>query len=246
MPKIITNKEIVERAKSVHGDRYEYNENFEYKGIDEKMPIYCKIHGLFYQSPYNHIKNKQGCPYCNHRSYKYSTEEFINKAKEIHNDKYDYSKVEYKGNKTKVTIICPIHGEFQQLPSDHINKKCGCPYCKSSKLEDNLEKILKEENISYIKGYKENFLKRQHIDFFLKDYNIGIECQGEQHFKPIDFGGKGNDWAINHFNKTKELDIQKYNLCKENNIKIIYFANKKYNDNIITNKEELLKEIKQL
>lgn len=58
-----------------------------------------------------------------------STEEFIEKAKLIHGDKYDYSKIEYKNYETKICIICPIHGEFYQTPNKHLNG-CGCPKCK--------------------------------------------------------------------------------------------------------------------
>ena len=64
---------------------------------------------------------------------KLTTEEFVKKAKEVHGDKYDYSKVDYINSKTKVCIICPIHGEFWQSPSDHINKKCGCNTCRRTK-----------------------------------------------------------------------------------------------------------------
>ena len=54
------------------------------------------------------------------------TENFINKAKKIHGDKYDYSKVEYVNNHTKVCVICPKHGEFWQRPKPHLSKH-GCP-----------------------------------------------------------------------------------------------------------------------
>lgn len=59
----------------------------------------------------------------------FTQEEIINKFISIHGDKYDYSKIIYTNMKTKVTIICPIHGEFQQTPKDHIHKKLGCPKC---------------------------------------------------------------------------------------------------------------------
>ena len=55
-------------------------------------------------------------------------EEFIEKARQVHGDKYDYSKVEYKNNKTKICIVCPIHGEFWQRPNDHLNGR-GCDKC---------------------------------------------------------------------------------------------------------------------
>ena len=63
---------------------------------------------------------------------KLTTEEFIKKAKAVHGDKYDYSKVEYVTNRTKVCIVCPEHGEFLQRPSDHINGH-ECPQCGKEK-----------------------------------------------------------------------------------------------------------------
>ena len=58
-----------------------------------------------------------------------TTQQFIEKAKKIHGDKYDYSKVEYINSRTKVCIICPIHGEFWQTPDKHLNRKQGCNEC---------------------------------------------------------------------------------------------------------------------
>ena len=66
---------------------------------------------------------------------KLTAEEFINKSNKKHNHKYTYSKLNYQNNKIKVTIICPIHGEFQQRPSDHINGQ-GCPECKKKTIGD--------------------------------------------------------------------------------------------------------------
>lgn len=64
---------------------------------------------------------------------KLTLEIFIHRAKKIHNNKYDYSKSIYSNFLTPTIIICPVHGEFSQLPSNHLNKKCGCPKCKTSK-----------------------------------------------------------------------------------------------------------------
>jgi len=70
---------------------------------------------------------------------KITTEEFIKKAKEIHGDKYDYSKVEYTRAKEKVIIICPIHGEFKQTPNDHLQTK-GCKYCSYERTSKRFKK----------------------------------------------------------------------------------------------------------
>jgi hypothetical protein len=110
-----------------------------------------------------------------------TTEEFINAAKKIHGDKYDYSHVSYINSSTKVCIICPKHGEFWQNPYHHLNGE-GCPKCNYSKLEEKIEKILKEEKIDFIPQKKFNWLGRQSLDFYIPKYNVGIECQGSQHF----------------------------------------------------------------
>ena len=90
--------------------------------------IVCPEHGPFVQSPSNHLSGK-GCADCAGKNV--TTEKFIEKAREIHGDRYDYSQVEYVSNSTKVTIICPEHGPFDQLPSNHthIKLKVGCPDC---------------------------------------------------------------------------------------------------------------------
>jgi hypothetical protein len=150
---------------------------------------------------------------------------FIEKAKKIHGDKYDYSKVEYIGNHKKVCIICPEHGEFWQTPANHL-KGNGCPKCKASKIENNVKNVLNEINVNYLYQYIPSFLNNgkshQSLDFYLPDYNIAIECQGIQHFKPVDFAGKGEEWARNLFENNVKRDICKENKCKKHDIKIVY------------------------
>ena len=84
------------------------------------------------------------------------------------------------------------------------------------------------------------------LEFYLPKYNIGIECQGEQHYKPVNFNGKLSEKQLNeNFKKQIERDNLKKELCVKNNITLLYYSNFKYNDNIITDYNELLKFIKQ-
>lgn len=76
-------------------------------------------------------------------------EQFIEEAKKIHGNKYDYSKVQYKNNKEKVEIICPVHGSFWQTVKHHLNG-CGCPMCNSSKGENIIKNYLDKNNINYL------------------------------------------------------------------------------------------------
>ena len=116
----------------MHGDEYDYS-RVQYKNSQTKVCIVCPKHGEFWQKPIYHTFNECGCPKCsieeNAEKNRHSLEFFIEKAKEIHGTKYDYSRVEYVDCKTKVCIICPEHGEFWQTPSDHISQKQGCPKC---------------------------------------------------------------------------------------------------------------------
>jgi len=120
-------EEIIRRSKEIHGDKYIYD-LVEYKNNRSKIKIICPKHGVFEQSPANHIYLKQNCPSCSNKL-RLNTDSFINKAKEIHGNKYDYSLVNYKNNFTKVKIICPIHDMFEQKPFHHIIQKSGCLKC---------------------------------------------------------------------------------------------------------------------
>ena len=108
-------KEFIEKAKRIHGDKYDYSK-VKYVNNRTKVCIICPEHGEFWQRPTSHLKGCI-CYRCSQKAKakkqkKSSTNEFIEKAKKIHGDKYDYSKVEYINAKTKVCIICPEHGEF--------------------------------------------------------------------------------------------------------------------------------------
>ena len=132
-----TKQEFIELAKVIHGDKYDYSKA-EYVDGQTKVCIICPEHGEFWQRPCDHINQKQGCPKCvkNHRD---TTETFIKKAKLIHGDRYDYSKVKYVNSQTKVCIICPEHGEFWQTPSSHISGR-GCPTCRWDKAKNSIRK----------------------------------------------------------------------------------------------------------
>ena len=175
-------KEFIEKARKVHGDKYDYSK-VEYINNKTKVCIICPEHGEFWQTPNCHLSG-DGCAKCS-KKHKYTTEEWIEEAKKVHGNKYDYSKVNYINSQTKVCIICPEHGEFWQKPDRHLLGQ-GCPICRTSVLEDKLyEKLKSKYNIE--RRYRPKWLGNQEIDLFLPDYNIGIECQGIQHFEPIDF-----------------------------------------------------------
>lgn len=245
---IFSKEQFIERAKKKHNNKYEYSK-VVYNGMNNPVCIICPEHGEFWQTPANHLRGEK-CMKCSilERSFKRkcTTEEFIKKAKEIHGDYYNYSKVEYERSNKKVCIICPEHGEFWQTPNKHLNGQ-GCFECSKimnsneSRLFRLLEKKYKNINRQY---YNKEFFGKKTLDIFLPEYKIAIEYQGEQHFKPIKmFGG------YNGFLNLSRRDIEKYKECKNNGIKLFYFTFDKktipdnYIDKIYYSFEELCNEI---
>jgi hypothetical protein len=127
---------FIKQARKFHGDRYDYS-LVDYKNMHTKVKIICPVHGEFEQTPNNHIRGRR-CKKCSLVSYRekrqFTTEEFVYNAKEIHGDKYDYSLVDYTGQLNKINIICPIHGEFSQLPNNHLKYECNL--CGNQKISN--------------------------------------------------------------------------------------------------------------
>ena len=114
-----TIEEFIEESKLIHGDKYNYS-LVEYKNKNTNIDIICQKHGVFKQLPKLHLKGC-GCIACFYDSIRFSLDEFINLCNKIHNNKYDYSLVEYVNVKTKIKIICPIHGIFEQRANSHLS-----------------------------------------------------------------------------------------------------------------------------
>jgi len=146
MPKKLTQKEFVEKAKSKHKDAYNYD-NVIYQKSDIKVSIFCKKHLKFFpQRPADHLRG-QGCPDCRYiksaEKNRISKDEFIKKAIEKHGDRYCYDLVDYKGTDEDVIIICSQHGEFLQKPHHHLGSKSGCQRCAGVNLSTTNEFIKK-------------------------------------------------------------------------------------------------------
>ena len=239
---LLSDDEVFKKAREIHGDKYDYSESI-YSGKHHKMKIHCNVCGKdFFQEPNSHLSGK-GCPHCSNRLL--NTNEIVRMFKEVHGDKYDYSKVNYKTMRTKVCIICPIHGEFWQTPEKHLKRKQGCPSCKESHLEEEIRLLLTENNIQFEYDKTKTWLGKQRLDFYLPKYNVAIECQGIQHFKPSAFSNKMD--AKENFDKLRTLDKLKLEKCKENNVKVIYYTDLNYKsflgEKILKDKEKLIKEL---
>ena len=136
-----TQEEIIARIRSLFGERYSY-EKVEYKAMKVPISLVChekdvngNEHGEFSIRPDNIFSGKQGCPKCyddrRSRLQRKPLETFIEEAKKIHGDLYEYHKVDYVNTNSKVCIVCKIHGDFWQTPSNHL-KGQGCPYCSGN------------------------------------------------------------------------------------------------------------------
>lgn len=227
--KTMSQEEVIKRFKEVHK-----NENMDYSqvvytGMHNKVKIICrdirpdgKEYGEFWQEPAVHLK---GCTHpqkaidLNAEKMKYSTEDFISKAKRVHfKDEYDYSLVDYKTSKTKVQIICnkigtngKIHGIFETSPDLFLMGK-GCPKCGNhlSVAEDEICDFLKTK----VNGIK--IIRRSHkiidgeeIDIFLPEYKLAIEYDGIR-------------WHSELFNKDKNYHLNKTDKCKKRGITLIH------------------------
>jgi very-short-patch-repair endonuclease len=169
-----------------------------------------------------------GCPSCSGNR-KLSSDEFIKSATKVHSKDYIYDYIDYKNMHSKVKIICPMHGEFNQLPLHHI-KGVGCPKCNQSKGEKLIEMYLNNNQINFIPQKKFDDCKHiNHLifDFYLPDYNTCIEFNGIQHYFVVDiFGGK-ESLEIN-----KKRDKIKEEYCKSKGIKLIVIKQDKKHINI--------------
>ena len=149
------------------------------------------------------------------------TEYFKEKATKVHNGKYDYSKVVFNGAFEKVRIICPIHGEYEQVASYHLAGN-GCPSCNERQLEKDVRALLKKNHIKFVAQKTFDWLVfngKMFLDFYLPDYGVVIECQGLQHFEAIEYFG-GEDG----FSRTKMRDETKKTQCEKHGLKMLYYS----------------------
>ena len=211
-------KSFIKEAIKAHGNKYDYS-LVEYINAKSKIKFICHKHGIFQSIPSKFLSGV-GCFECFKEEYGYitSSESFIEKAKLIHGNKYDYSLVEYINKHEKISIICKKHGVFTMLTNNHI-QGCGCPNCNTSKGENKVKDFLDKRNINFIqqKRFKDckNEIKLP-FDFYLPKYNTCIEYDGRQHFEVIEYWG-----GIVEFKKTKKRDNIKTEYCKNNNIRLI-------------------------
>ena len=224
-----TKEQFLEQCLNKFGSKYDYSK-VEYINTKTKVCIICPIHGEFWQTPEQHLKGK-GCPKCLGKNL--TTQDWIKQANIIHNNKYIYSKTNFKKGHEKVIITCPIHGDFEQqatcpvhgdfeqIPYVHLQGS-GCSKCNKFCVESKGEKIIKEyltkNKIKFIAQYSITISKSINqsgsafIDFYLPDYNMFIEYNGVQHYKDTTY------FTNYDFVRQQKRDAYVQEYCQQNNI----------------------------
>ena len=207
-----TTEKFIQEATKIHNGKYDYSKSI-YTRAKEKICIICPDHGEFWQEANSHLKG-HGCPGCSGNK-RLTKKEFIEKSIAIHGDKYDYSRVNYINNNTKVEIICPIHGTFFQSPDKHMFGE-RCPGCSKNNSigEESICRYLDEIKLIYTKQFFTNkifgrSINRVFIDFSLEINNqiYWIEFNGEQHYYYDNKGFFGQSYQnfINQVNRDKAV-----------------------------------------
>lgn len=189
-------EKLIQRAKEVHGKKYDYS-HADYKNNKTKIKIICPEHGMFEQTPANHLQG-MGCLLCGYKNagqyHKKNTESFIAEARKIHGNKYDYSDVEYKGAREKITIICPKHGRFEQIAHVHLRGEDGkgCLQCSYEERAINasmtFEEFLERSKNNHNESYDYSIAHKQYSNLSSR---LTIICPKHGHFEQT---------ASNHIN----------------------------------------------
>lgn len=206
-----TTEEFIRKAVGVHGTKYDYSE-VSYLNNRTKIRIICHKHGVFLQTPHNHLAG-QGCPMCGAEKRAngntYTNEQFIERAKSVHGGKYLYDKTNVDDG-THVTITCPKHGDFNQSKSDHL-MGCGCPKCGMvvSKGEDEIYDYVVEFLDKNVKKRVKDILWPMELDVYSPSKHIAIEFDGIL-------------WHSEKYRADKTYHLDKTNRCKEAGIRLIH------------------------
>jgi hypothetical protein len=214
-----TTRVFIDNAIKLHGSKYDYS-NVKYINAFKRITIICPLHGIFFQSPKNHLCGR-GCPVCGHTARK-SINEFIARATTIHNNFYDYSRSKYTNSSARILIICPKHGKFYQSPNKHLMGQ-GCPKCRGqiSKLELNFLDYLKIPNTH---GARQVCISRKRVDGYDDTTNTIYEFLGDYfHGNPSIYNSMDyNPTCHKTFGELYENTIQKLNILKDEGYNVKY------------------------
>lgn len=201
----------------------EYSVLGEYIENSEKIKIkHNSCEHVFNMLPSNFLFG-QRCPQCMRPNYNKDTKQFKQEVYELVGDEYEFLE-EYENSQTKIRCRHNSCGhEYLVLPSNFLSGK-RCPQCASSKGEQAIVEYLVNKNIRFQQEYSFRDCRNKNslpFDFYLPECNLLIEYDGEQHFYPIDFAGKGEEWAEEHFKYRQQNDNIKNQYCKDNDIPLL-------------------------
>jgi hypothetical protein len=202
-----TKEDFEQKAIEVHGYKYNYSE-VNYRGVLNGVTIICPKHGPFIQKPTHHLWGC-GCPQCGIDDQTLTSENFINRSNELHNHKYDYSKVNYVNCLTEIEIICPIHGIFKVSPHNHMYNESGCPRCthQISKPEQELFNLISSWGLNPSQSDR-SILNGKEVDIYIPEKKVAIEFNGAY-------------WHTTEF-KDKNYHYQKSLECEKAGIRLIH------------------------
>lgn len=216
----------------------------EYTLAHKNIKCKCKIHGTVWETTPTRLKRHEcSCPDCvkekMHEKFALTNDKFIQRVKEINPDIIPIE--EYRTIHDTIKFRCKIHNiEFYMRPDSVLFKKSRCPKCSRSLGEIELERILGKYNIKFYRQHSFPDCKNINVlefDTYCYERNMVVEYQGEQHYYPVDFAGRGEEWAKEQFEVNQKRDQIKRDYCKENNIVMIEIPYWEYN-----NMEEYLKQ----
>lgn len=177
--------DFTQRANKVHNNKYDYTKS-KYTNSKTRVEIICPNHGSFNQKPENHWKG-MGCPKCGTEAAQSITrsnaDEYIEKAKKVHGNLYDYSQVDYVNSTTKIIIICDTHGQFEQAPFSHL-AGAGCPMCVSETLAS-IGRSKTSEFIEKATKVHDNLYDYSDADYFDSLTPVIIICKEHGKFKQL-------------------------------------------------------------
>ena len=169
---------LQDRILKVHGNRYLYDKLI-YKGSEEPVIITCRQHGDFVTTTHTHLKG-WNCPTCTKikiaRSKRKTTAQFIEEAKKVHGDKFDYSNTVYTTNNVKLKIICKVHGEFTQYPNGHLTSKHGCELCGNMARADVISDTKEEFVAKALAVYPLNQYSYTEVNYINNRTKVQIYC----------------------------------------------------------------------
>ena len=186
----------------------------EYTGVKNRLDVECGDCGRVWHPTFSKILKGRWCHYCA------GNKKFdIQFVKDAIANRDGYLASEYRNSTSKIDVLCNICGEIWHPTLGKILRGSWCPKCKNNRTEVRLYFILEQIFPNKVICYKHNEFDwlagksghKQHLDIFIPDLKLAIEYNGEQHYRPVRFGGKkmSEQQAQEIFRYTQEMDAAK-------------------------------------